>query len=152
MKRYILAIAAMLMISLSASAMSINQARSEAQYLTDKMAAELALTEYEYEQAYRINLDYMLSLNRPADLFANPWTLRNQALRALLSPMQWHRYTSANYFYRPVAWSGKAFVHHIYDKYPRHLAQAAPAMHRKAQPQPMRPAPAKRAAQPRHRR
>jgi len=152
MKRYILAIAAMMMITISASAMSINQARNEAQYLTDKMAVELALTDYEYEQAYRINLDYMLSIDRPADLYANPWALRNQALRALLTPMQWNRYIHATYFYRPVAWSGKAFVHHIYEKYPRHLAQAAPVNHRKAQPQPFHRAQPKHNAPARHRR
>lgn len=44
MKRMIIAIMAMLTITVSATAMSYDQARREALFLTDKMAYELNLT------------------------------------------------------------------------------------------------------------
>ena len=40
----------------SASAMSYEQARQQALFLTDKMAYELNLTEEQYEAAYEVNL------------------------------------------------------------------------------------------------
>lgn len=49
MKRFILALAALLTITVSASAMSYQQARDQALFLTDKMAYELNLTDEQYE-------------------------------------------------------------------------------------------------------
>ena len=63
MKKIFLSLIAMLVLTLSANAMSYEQARQQALFLTDKMAYELNLTEEQYQAAYEINLDYlMLSL------------------------------------------------------------------------------------------
>ena len=51
---------AMLTMTVSTNAMSFEQARNEALFLTDKMAYELNLTDEQYEAAYEINLDYLM--------------------------------------------------------------------------------------------
>ena len=42
--------------------MSYEHARSQALFLTDKMAYELNLTEEQYEAAFEVNLDYLMSI------------------------------------------------------------------------------------------
>ena len=51
----------MMVITVTANAMSYAQARNEALYLSDKMAWELNLTNDQYDAVYEINLDYMMS-------------------------------------------------------------------------------------------
>jgi hypothetical protein len=55
--------------AVAASAMSYSQAREQALFLTDKMAYELNLTDDQYEAAYEINLDYLLSVNSDDELY-----------------------------------------------------------------------------------
>ena len=55
MKKMFFALLTMLTFSISANAMSYEQARNEALFLTDKMAYELNLTDEQYEAAYEIN-------------------------------------------------------------------------------------------------
>ena len=57
MKKIIMTILAMLTICIGTKAMSYEQARREALFLTDKMAYELNLTDSQYDAAYEINLD-----------------------------------------------------------------------------------------------
>ena len=54
MKKFIFALIAMVMMTVSATAMSYEQARQQALFLTDKMAYELNLTDEQYEAAYEI--------------------------------------------------------------------------------------------------
>ena len=68
MKKFILALTALLTVTVSASAMSYEQARQQALFLTDKMAYELNLTDDQYEAAYEINLDYLMSISDYSDL------------------------------------------------------------------------------------
>lgn len=49
MKKFIFALIAMVMMTVSATAMSYEQARQQALFLTDKMAYELNLTDEQYE-------------------------------------------------------------------------------------------------------
>ena len=61
MKKLIIALVAMFSMTFTtASAMSYEQARQQALFLTDKMAYELNLTDDQYEAAYEINLDYLM--------------------------------------------------------------------------------------------
>ena len=69
MKKFILAITAFLALTVQASAMGYEQARQQALFLTDKMAYELNLTEQQYEAAYEINLDYLLSIDSRDDVY-----------------------------------------------------------------------------------
>ena len=61
MKKLIISLISLFVLTVSANAMSYNQARRQALFLTDKMAYELNLTDDQYEAAYEINLDYLVS-------------------------------------------------------------------------------------------
>jgi hypothetical protein len=119
MKRFIMTIAAALMITASASAMSYSEARSEAQYLTDKMAYELGLDDEQYAEAYQINLAYLQGVDDYDDIYANVWNIRNRAFRTLFSYNQWTRFIGANYFYRPLEWRNGDFYLNVYNRYPQ---------------------------------
>ena len=73
----IFALMMMLTASVSANAMSYEQARNEALFLTDKMAYELNLTDEQYEAAYEINLDYLMGVTSRDDVFGLYWERRN---------------------------------------------------------------------------
>ena len=51
MKKFILALVTLFTLTVSANAMSYEQARQQALFLTDKMAYELNLTDEQYEAA-----------------------------------------------------------------------------------------------------
>jgi len=119
MKRLLVMITMLLTIAVSASALSYSRARTQALFLTDKMAYELNLTDDQYNACYEINLDYYLSISVEGDLFGVYWTRRNQDLSYVLSPSQYAFYTAATYFYRPVTWVSRAFHYVIYDRYNR---------------------------------
>ena len=95
MKRILIAMTALLTIALSAKAMSYEQARQQALFLTDKMAYELNLTEEQYEAAYEVNLDYLMSVNTQADLYGVYWTQRNLDLSYILLDWQYSAYLAA---------------------------------------------------------
>ena len=119
MKKYILSLAVMMMTMLtSANAMSYEQAREQALFLTDKMAYELNLNESQYEAAYEINLDYLMSVNTYDDLYAACWTRRNLDLSYILYDWQYSAFCAASYFYRPLWWEGGVWHFGIYARYP----------------------------------
>lgn len=119
MKKYILSLAVMMMTMFtSANAMSYEQAREQALFLTDKMAYELNLNESQYEAAYEINLDYLMSVNTYDDLYATCWTRRNLDLSYILYDWQYSAFCAASYFYRPLWWEGGVWHFGIYARYP----------------------------------
>ena len=71
-------------LTFTANAMSYKQARQQALFLTDKMAYELNLTDDQYEAAYEINLDYLMSVNTVDDLYGSYWRYRNLDLSYIL--------------------------------------------------------------------
>ena len=73
-------LAVMMVMTISANAMSYNAAKHEALFLSDKMAYELNFTAAQYEAVYEINLDYLMSLNGHADVFGIWWDRRNADL------------------------------------------------------------------------
>ena len=119
MKKFILALTALFVMAVSANAMSYEQARQQALFLTDKMAYELNLTEEQYEAAYEINLDYLMSVNSQADLYGTYWQQRNLDLSYILLDWQYRLYLDATYFYRPLYWSAGYWHFGIYARYPR---------------------------------
>lgn len=119
MKRLFSLLMTIIMISASANAMDDREARREAQYLTDKMAYELGLSQQEYDQVYRINLQYLQNIRTNRDIFASPWQIRNTALRAIFGGAIWNKFTNTTYFYRPIYWERNRYVYRIYDQYPR---------------------------------
>jgi hypothetical protein len=118
MKKMMIALLAMLTMSISASAMSYEQARDQALFLTDKMAYELNLTEDQYEAAYEINLDYLLSIDNYDDLYGTYWERRNLDLSYVLLDWQYRSYLAATYFYRPLYWDAGYWHFGIYARYP----------------------------------
>lgn len=118
MKRFILSMAMMLMVVFSASAMSYEQARDRALFLTDKMAYELNLNDEQYEAAYEVNLDYLMSINTYDDLYGTYWTRRNLDLSYILFDWQYSAFCSAAYFYRPLTWADGVWRFSIYARYP----------------------------------
>lgn len=120
MKRMIIALVAMFMMTFTtASAMSYKQARQQALFLTDKMAYELNLTEDQYEAAYEVNLDYLMSVDTYDDLYGAYWRQRNMDLSYILLDWQYRTYLNATYFYRPLYWNAGYWHFGIYARYPR---------------------------------
>ena len=112
-------LAMMMVMTISANAMSYNAAKNEALFLSDKMAYELNLTAAQYEAVYEINLDYLLSVNGHNDVFGVWWDRRNADLRFVLNAWQYDKYMSCAYFYRPVAWNAGGWSFGIYSHYDR---------------------------------
>lgn len=117
MKRFIFSIIAMT-IAVFANAMSYEQARREALFLTDKMAYELNLSDRQYEAAYEINLDYLMRIDRSHDMYGSYWTIRNRELSYILTEWQYRAFCAANYFFRPVYWHGGCCHFYVYKHYP----------------------------------
>ena len=120
-------LAMMMVMTISANAMSYNAAKHEALFLSDKMAYELNLTAAQYEAVYEINLDYLMSLNGHGDVFGIWWDRRNADLRFVLNTWQFDKYMSLAYFYRPVAWKAGNWTFAVYSHYNRgHFYHAHP--------------------------
>ena len=112
-------LAVMMVMTISANAMSYNAAKHEALFLSDKMAYELNLTAAQYEAVYEINLDYLMSLNGHSDVFGIWWDRRNADLRFVLNSWQYDKYVALNHFYRPVAWKAGGWTFAVYSHYDR---------------------------------
>ena len=112
-------LAEMMVMTISANAMSYNAAKHEALFLSDKMAYELNLTAAQYEAVYEINLDYLMSLNGHGDVFGIWWDRRNADLRFVLNNWQYDKYVALSHFYRPVAWKAGSWTFAVYTHYNR---------------------------------
>lgn len=119
MKRFIIILTTILTFAASANAMSYSQAREQALFLTDKMAYELNLNEEQYDAAYEINLDYLMSIDTYDDLYGAYWTQRNLDLSYILLDWQYNAFCAASYFYKPLYWTAGVWHFAIYARYPR---------------------------------
>ena len=102
----------------NASAMSFEQAREQALFLTDKMAYELNLTEDQYEAAYEINFYYLCGIRSESDVFGVYWTNRNIDMCHVLVDWQYRAFCDFDYFYRPIYWDMGVWHFRIYGRYP----------------------------------
>ena len=102
----------------AASAMTYEQAREQALFLTDKMAYELNLNAEQYDAAYEINLDYLMSVTTVDDVYSVYWTRRNIDMEYILYDWQYAAYCARNYFYRPLYWDAGYWHFGIYSYYP----------------------------------
>ena len=118
MKKIMMTLVAMLTIAATGKAMSYEQARNEALFLTDKMAYELNLTDEQYEAAYEINLDYLMGVTSYDDVYSTYWERRNLDMSYILLDWQWQAFINATYFYRPLYWEGGYWHFGIYARYP----------------------------------
>ena len=92
MKKFISALIFLFATAISANAMSYEQAREQALFLTDKMAYELNLSEEQYEAAYEINLDYLMSIRTQDDLFGIYWRQRTLDMSYILLDWQYNTF------------------------------------------------------------
>ena len=113
-----IALTIMLLTAATGKAMSYEQARNEALFLTDKMAYELNLTDEQYEAAYEINLDYLMGVASRDDVFGEYWERRNLDLSYILLEWQWNAFCAATYFYRPLYWNDGFWHFAVYARYP----------------------------------
>ena len=122
-------LAVMMVMTISANAMSYNMAKNEALFLSDKMAWELNLTDAQYEAVYEINLDYLMSVDSRADVFGIWWDRRNADLRFVLNSWQYDKYIALSHFYRPLSWHNGAWTFAVYTHYDRgHFYKARPTV------------------------
>lgn len=119
MKRIMMTLVAVLVMVSQASAMSYEQARREAFFLTDKMAYELNLTQEQYDAAYEINLDYLMGVTTVDDVYSDYWTRRNLDMSYVLLDWQWSTFCAASYFYRPLYWDAGCWHFGVYARYPQ---------------------------------
>ena len=117
MKRYFTTLMMIFITCIATKAMSYEQARREALYLTDKMAYELNLNADQYDYAYEINMDYLLSLNTRADLDGVCFRYRCADFRDILYDWQYRLFMAADYFLRPVLWRASGWYFPIYAHY-----------------------------------
>ena len=125
-----LMMAVMMVMTISATAMSYNMAKNEALFLSDKMAWELNLTDAQYDAVYEINLDYMMSVNGRNDVFGTWWNRRNMDLQYVLTAWQYNKYVALDYFYRPMTWNAGGWTFNIYAHYTNrsHFYKARPTV------------------------
>ena len=123
-------LAMMMVMTISANAMSYNAAKNEALFLSDKMAYELNLTDAQYDAVYEINLDYMMSVNGRNDVFGTWWNRRNMDLQYVLTAWQYNKYVALDYFYRPMTWNAGGWTFNIYSHYTNrsHFYNARPTV------------------------
>lgn len=110
--------ALLMVISVTAKALSYETARSEALFLSDKMAYELNLSPSQYEAIYEINLDYFMCVGSALDLYSDLWKQRNFAIQRILTPYQYENFLRLKYFYRPLGWRDGRWEFRIYRVYP----------------------------------
>lgn len=118
MKKMMIALTVMLLTVATGKAMSYEQARNEALFLTDKMAYELNLTDDQYEAAYEINLDYLMGVTSYDDVYGVYWERRNQDLSYIMLDWQWNAFCAASYFFRPLYWRDGYWHFGVYARYP----------------------------------
>ena len=119
MKKIIIALIALFTFTGTVSAMSYEQARDQALFLTDKMAYELNLTDEQYQAAYEVNLDYLINIDNYDDVYGSYWRQRNMDLSYILLSWQYNNYLNDLYFYRPLYWDGDYWHFRIYARYPQ---------------------------------
>ena len=117
MKKIMMTMAMIVTIATSAAAMTLNEARDHALFLTDKMAYELGLSPTQINNVYEINYDYIISVAIQGERPGFCQSRRDADMRFVLSDYQYHLYKKTNYFYRPMGSSKNVWSLHIYKYY-----------------------------------
>ena len=130
MKKLLGLITALFIGLASLNAMSYEEARDRARFLTDKMAYELNLNEQQYNDAYEINLDYLMNIRTASDASSVYLEYRNADLRHIFYDWQYALFEAATYFFRPVLWRAGAWFLPVYTIYtPGHFYYSPPRVY-----------------------
>ncbi len=106
-----------LLITTSALSLNFKEARQHAWFLTDKMAYELNLTPYQFDQVYEVNLEYFLHVDTYNDIHGQYWEYRNIDLSYILHDWQYRLFSSIAYFYNPIHRKHSHWFFTVYDHY-----------------------------------
>lgn len=110
-------------MTMNAQPMSYAAMCNNARFLTDRMAHTLGIAAHLIDDLYMINFDYIYGVNDylddvaygyHADDYAIVLAARDAALRRLLTPYQWQRYITYDYFYRPIVFNNYRWRFGIY--------------------------------------
>lgn len=129
MKKILLFVFAIGMVTMNMAAMSASKVRKNTRFLTDRMAYELKLSPEQYNDAYEINFDFINDVRYLMDdvVIGNAWALedyyglldiRNDDMRWVLSRQQYNRFLGIEYFYRPIFASKGNWNFRVYIAYP----------------------------------
>lgn len=130
MKKFFMTFLLAFMATFHLSALNYHEARDYAWFLTDKMAYELNLTPDQYDRAYQINLEYLMSIDRAADCYGHYWTYRNIDFQCVLFDWQYQIYSTLDYFFRPIRWVRSHWYYPVYEHYRRgHYYFSRPAIY-----------------------
>lgn len=112
-------------LTMNAQSMSIAAMRSNARFLTDRMAYTLGIRDpFLIDEIYRINYDYIYGVNNYLDDIALGYyyddymlvcDARDIALRNLLGITVWNRLLGYSYFHRPIIFSNHRWYFGVYD-------------------------------------
>ena len=124
----IFTLAMMMVMTITANAMSYTAAKNEALFLSDKMAYELNLTDAQYDAVYEINLDYLMSVNSRNDAYGTWWNRRNTDLKYVLTAWQYEKFMDMSCFYHPLTWKNGSWTFNVYSHYSNksHFYKARP--------------------------
>lgn len=117
MKKILLTMALMVAIVTSAAAMTFNEAREHAMFLTDKMSYELGLSPTQLNNVYEINLDFVIAAAIRGERLSTCLSRRDTDLKYVLSDYQYHIFKKTSYFNRPMSYSRKVWSFSIYEYY-----------------------------------
>lgn len=117
MKKMMFTMVLMVTIVTSASAMTFNEAREHAMFLTDKMSYELGLSPTQLNNVYEINLDFVMAAAIRGERLSTCLSRRDTDLRYVLSDYQYRIYKKTSYFNRPMSYSRQVWTFSIYNYY-----------------------------------
>ena len=128
MKKMTMTLAMALAAVTQMMALTDNEIRQEARFLSDRMAHELNLTQQQYEDCYEINYDFIASINPVMDdvvlgyddaydHYYDFLNYRNEDLRYVMTDVQYASFLNLEYFLRPVYLSANHWLFRIHDIY-----------------------------------
>ena len=116
-------------VVLPARASSLGDIRVHARFLTDRMAFELNLNQYQYDDLYEVNFDFLCGIDPYIDDLAYSRSVamdayyryldeRNDDLRWILSTAEYLRFMAIDYFFRPIYAVNHCCYLRVYQVYP----------------------------------
>ena len=129
MKKTLVTLALILMGFMAKSlAMPISEIRTNARFLSDRMAYELELNPMQYEDCYEINYDFLHSINphmynvcigsqASINAYYDFLDARNEDLRYILNRTQYIAFMDLDYFFRPIYTAAGRWLFRVHQHY-----------------------------------
>lgn len=128
MKKMFLTLIIALTSIIGMQAMSNSNIRQNARFISDRMAYELDLLPWQYEECYEINYDFIHAIDRimddvvfgyydAIDRYYSLLDERNDDMHYVLSASQFRKFMARDYFYRPIYTTGRKWAFRIYTIY-----------------------------------